>query len=344
MRFSRIMRSCFVIGLFFLSLLTAGCSMPFFHSDETQSAENTEGIRSEAVANDKVESRQLGVGEKTETKKAASTQVETVSKPVEATATASTVAVSNRANKTLKEKTVNEKGLVEGQSVNQTQVATKVKAVDKKLVPVKTVQLDEPVEPTGDGNVLRVVGRATVTTADGEIRQIAKGSAVNSSDMISTSSRSYVRMKMKDDSYVMIRPDSRLSIDDFKYDKSKPKEDKGFYSLLKGGFRSVTGLMKDKKKYRYRTAVATIGIRGTEFSVRVCNFDCYDVDPLPENGFYLEVHDKKVIISTKAGDYPFTKGQFAYVADSNSPAVLVTDIPDIFDQAPIPSPTQDCDQ
>lgn len=194
------------------------------------------------------------------------------------------------------------------------------------------------------GSVLRVVGRATITSADGQIREVVKGELVHPSDLLSTSSRSYVRMKMKDSSYIMVRPDSRLSIDKFKYNKKSTAENKGFYSLLKGGFRAVTGLIKNKKNYRYKTTVATIGIRGTEFSVRVCNFNCYDIDPLPKNGLFLEVHDKKVIITTKAGDFAFTKGQFAYVANNESPAILLDEVPDVFDQAPIPAATPDCDK
>ena len=193
------------------------------------------------------------------------------------------------------------------------------------------------------GKVLRVTGRATVTSPDGNIRKVEKGAKLASADIVSTSARSYVRMKMEDQSYLMVRPDSRMAIDHFKFNK-KSKEGRSFFSLLKGGFRAVTGLIRQKKNYRYRTTVATIGIRGTDFSVRVCSYDCYDIDPVPENGLFLEVHDKEVIITTKAGEYSFTKGQFAYVASSDSPAVLLDEIPDVFDQKPIPSPTAACDE
>jgi hypothetical protein len=183
-----------------------------------------------------------------------------------------------------------------------------------------------------------------VTTQSGDIKPVVKGTSLKSTDIISTSSRSYVRMKMEDDSYIMVRPDSRMKIDDFKFNSKKPEEGQGFFSLLKGGFRAVTGLIKDKKKYRYNTSVATIGIRGTEFSVRVCSFDCYDIDPVPENGLFLEVHSDTVVITTKAGDYTFNQGQFAFVKDFNSPAVLLDYIPDVFDQKPIPPAKPDCQQ
>jgi len=192
------------------------------------------------------------------------------------------------------------------------------------------------------GNVLRVTGRATVTTPQGKISRVKKGTMLRSSDIVSTSARSYVRLKMEDSSYIMVRPDSRMKIDDFKFNRKKPAKSRSFFSLLKGGFRAITGLIENKKKYRYRTAVATIGIRGTDFSVRVCNSDCYDIDPVPANGLYLQMHSKQSIIYTNAGEYNFSEGQFAYVANSDSPAVLLDDMPEVFEQSPIPSPETDC--
>ena len=195
------------------------------------------------------------------------------------------------------------------------------------------------------GNVLRVTGKATITSTDGQIREVEKNTKIASTDIISTSARSYVRMKLNDDSYIMVRPDSRMSVDDFKYDRKKQAENRGLFSLLKGGFRVLTGLISDKKKYKYQTSVATLGIRGTEFSVRVCNADCYDVDPVPENGLFLEVLDQEVIITTRAGVYTFSKGQYAYVASSDSPAILLDGIPDVFAQSPIPPANPaDCEQ
>ncbi len=192
------------------------------------------------------------------------------------------------------------------------------------------------------GNVLRITGRATVTTQQGEIRQIKKGTKLAASDIVSTSARSYVRMKMQDSSYIMVRPDSRLVIDEFKFNRKKPANNRSFFSLLKGGFRAVTGLIKDKKKYQYRTAVATIGIRGTDFSVRICNGDCFDIDPVPARGLYLQMHADESFITTNAGTYHFKQGQYAFVANSDAPAILLDGIPDVFDQSPIPSADPDC--
>ena len=184
------------------------------------------------------------------------------------------------------------------------------------------------------GQVLSITGRATATTADGDIRSVNKGSKLYSGDTISTSYSSYTRMKLDDGSFIMLRPDSRFTIDDFEYKKGK--EDRGIFSLLRGGFRAITGLISDKKKYKYRTSVATIGIRGTGFIVRVCNGDCLDIEPPPKDGIYVEVTDKTVILSNNAGNFIYHEGQFAYIVDSNTPAETMDSRPDVFVQSPIP--------
>lgn len=206
------------------------------------------------------------------------------------------------------------------------------------LLPVNALAKDDA------GKVLRVTGRATVTTQQGEIKQISKGTKLRPTEIVSTSARSYVRMKMEDSSYIMVRPDSRMVIDEFKFNKKKPAENKSFFSLLKGGFRAVTGLIEDKKKYRYRTAVATIGIRGTDFSVRICNGDCYDIDPVPPNGLFLHFHSKDGTVNSGAGDIPVLQGQYAYVPRSGSGVIFFDVEPEVFAQSPIPSPVPDCKQ
>ncbi|MDP3858880.1 MAG: hypothetical protein Q8Q73_14075 [Stagnimonas sp.] len=53
---------------------------------------------------------------------------------------------------------------------------------------------------------------------------------------------------------------------------------RAFFRLVKGGFRSVSGLIGkvNQDDYRVSTPVATIGIRGTRYSARLCQGDCAD--------------------------------------------------------------------
>jgi hypothetical protein len=185
------------------------------------------------------------------------------------------------------------------------------------------------------GSVHILKGRATATSQDGNIRSLKKGDEVFSSEIITTASRSYARLLLKDKTWIMLRPDSRFVLDKVEF-KEETEEGTGFFSLLKGGFRAVTGLIANKLKYKYNTRVATIGIRGTSFMARVCDGDCYDIDPPPPDGLYLEVIDHSVTITNRSGDKTFSAGEYAYIANDATSAIELDDRPDVFIQKPIP--------
>jgi hypothetical protein len=185
------------------------------------------------------------------------------------------------------------------------------------------------------GTVHVIRGVATATSAEGDIRRIQKGSELYSNETISTTNGSYARLKLKDESWIMLRPGSRFYLESVE----------GFFSLLKGGFRAVTGLIKDKLNYRYSTTVATIGIRGTDFMARICNGDCLDIYPVPENGLYLEVVDHDVVIDNASGKYRFRAGQYAFLSSRGAVPRLLDFRPDVFVQSPIPvADPADCAQ
>jgi hypothetical protein len=194
------------------------------------------------------------------------------------------------------------------------------------------------------GFIHSMKGRATVTSPDGDIRRIRRGGELYSTEMVSTASGSYARLRLKDKSWIMLRPNSRFLLEEVEFEE-ETEEGTGFFSLLKGGFRAVTGLIANKLKYRYNTAVATIGIRGTHFMVRLCNGECYDIDPQPPNGLYLEVIEDTVVLDNNAGQFTFQAGQFAYIPGPQAAAQLLDDRPDVFVQSPIPvADPADCDQ
>ncbi len=199
-----------------------------------------------------------------------------------------------------------------------------------------TVSIMNQAQSANDaGNVHRLKGRATATSENGVIRNIKQGSRLYSSETISTASGSYSRLKLKDGTWIMLRPDSRFYLEDVSYEE-ETQEGNGFFSLLKGGFRVVTGLLKNKLNYRYSTTVATIGIRGTSFMARVCNGDCFDIDPVPENGLYLEVLDKTVVLENFSGKTSYSTGQSIFLANDRAIPNLLSTRPDVFVQSPIP--------
>lgn len=106
-------------------------------------------------------------------------------------------------------------------------------------------------------------------------RLIGSGAAIFQGDVVTTGPRSSAILKLADGSRIMIRPQSSFTVEEFSTDEAKPL---AVMRLFKGGLRAVTGFIskRNPNAMRLRTAVATIGIRGTELDVRLCGSDCAD--------------------------------------------------------------------
>tara|TARA_R110002096_G_scaffold152214_3_gene315202 strand:+ start:1758 stop:2432 length:675 start_codon:yes stop_codon:yes gene_type:complete len=171
------------------------------------------------------------------------------------------------------------------------------------------------------GKVVNVAGRAAAATQQGDIRSLGRGEAVNSGETVVTSSNSYVRMKFIDGASVILRPNSRFHIEEYQV-AEKEEENRSFFSLVKGGFRAVTGAIgrRNRSGYRVRTAVATIGIRGTDYSMRTCAGDCGN-NP---DGDYYQVHEGGIFVSTDGGGQSdYQAGDFAYVQDPSMTPISI---------------------
>lgn len=101
---------------------------------------------------------------------------------------------------------------------------------------------------------------------------IGRGSALEKGDTVVTQSGSHAQLLFKDQTRVAVRPNSRLQLNDFVFKESAPRQDSFVMTLLKGGLRQVTGLIsRSKPSYRLQAQNATIGIRGTDFTARICD-------------------------------------------------------------------------
>ena len=122
------------------------------------------------------------------------------------------------------------------------------------------------------GIAMLVRGEVTVEHIDGVSDALEKGDKIFLGDTINTMDKSYIIIGFDDGAKATVRPNSVLNIDKYSAEASNLK-------LLKGGLRAITGTFgkNNPESYRVQTPVATLGIRGTEFDVRVCEeTDCAD--------------------------------------------------------------------
>jgi hypothetical protein len=147
------------------------------------------------------------------------------------------------------------------------------------------------------GKVTRASGKATVTSATNQTKDLARGDDVNSGDTITTGDDAQVLIRLKDNSTMAIRPKSRVKIAEFKFE-NKPT-DTMTTNVISGTLRAVSGQIgkgqPDNVKYEANTA--TIGIRGTDIELAI----------IPEGGkdragIYNYVHDGEVLMALKTGE------------------------------------------
>lgn len=148
-----------------------------------------------------------------------------------------------------------------------------VKRVFGRAACVLMVLFAAPAFALPAGTLLDTAGTVYILKADGKKKIVAPGSAVETGDSIQTEADSTARIRYSDGSQMVIRPNSVIAIKNYHYDENKPEKDSFVMGLIRGGLRQITGFIGkrgNQDAYQLSGATATIGIRGTDFTARVC--------------------------------------------------------------------------
>src|SRR6187455_1869169 len=95
----------------------------------------------------------------------------------------------------------------------------------------------------GAGEVTNLSGTLSVQRLDGTIRVLGQKSEVIAGDILTTQKDSYAQINFTDGSSVTMRPNTQMKIDAYSFVQDQPQADNAFFRLLKGGMRTVTGLV-----------------------------------------------------------------------------------------------------
>jgi FecR-like protein len=111
-----------------------------------------------------------------------------------------------------------------------------------------------------------VMGNALIADRHNQTRPAEKGMALEAGDTVMTSD-GRVQVRFTDGGYFSLQPQTHFRVDEYRYAGNHDEGDHVFLSLLKGGLRTISGLVgkNNRAAYRMTTTVATIGIRGTEY-------------------------------------------------------------------------------
>ena len=188
------------------------------------------------------------------------------------------------------------------------------------------------------GSVTHLSGPLFAQKADGTVKALGQGSAIDAGDTLVTQDGTYARIKLKDEAEMVLRPNTQLQVRQYVYDQARPQDDNAVMRLLKGSFRTVTGWIgkrSSRDAYRMETPTATIGIRGTDYDATHCPSlaSCgmaegpLATEPLQEETTFLQNHAGGNTISNSLGTQNVGPGQIAEAGRTTPPGLITLPVP-----------------
>ncbi len=190
------------------------------------------------------------------------------------------------------------------------------------------------------GKILFVRGDVKILVGSQE-RVPVRGELLQEGETVITGQRSSLHARMKDGAFLAVRADTEVRIDAYEYNGEEDGTEKSFFSLLKGGFRAITGAIgrSNRENVKITTPVATIGIRGTDhepFYVPLAGLPGVNSEP----GAYDRVNSGMVVMTTEVGELLLQPGQVGFVPSATNQPVTLPTLPSFYQQ-PAPSDEPD---
>lgn len=172
-----------------------------------------------------------------------------------------------------------------------------------------------PLLAAGAATVEFVWGMAYAVSITGEKRELEKGSLIDVGDTV-ISETARVQLRFTDGGFVSLVPNSEFRVNAYSYSGKPDGSERIAMELIKGGLRTISGLIGKaiQSAYEMKTTVATMGIRGTEYTVvygesvsgtvsagaiAVCNAGgCLDV--AHGQSYYIKDENTKPVFISKA--------------------------------------------
>jgi hypothetical protein len=154
-------------------------------------------------------------------------------------------------------------------------------------------------------------GSVTVEAADGRVRPLQKGATVEEGETVNTN-EGRAQLRFTDDGFISLHSQSVFRIDAYRWSGVTDGSERGFFRLIKGGLRTITGRLAkiNKKAYQMSSVVATIGVRGTEYTMQA-NGDLKG-----------SVTDGEIEVCNAGGCLSVPAGQSYYVADAHTKPIF----------------------
>ena len=196
---------------------------------------------------------------------------------------------------------------------------TRMKADVRLTLPQRSVVRSVPAKPSVPlkakkvGVVAEVSGSVVAVNKSKISRKLYKDYPVYIGDKVITGEDGSVRLHMVDEAILELRCFSIMVIEDYALNTANRRS---ILNLLQGSLRKVTGKIGKLSEdvYELKTPLASVGVRGTEYALRVFQSKGCGGTVDTDDGLYLEVIKGLVEVHNESGEEIVAKGEAVYVA------------------------------
>jgi len=178
---------------------------------------------------------------------------------------------------------------------------------------------------TEAGRFLSVVGDVRVGREGAPQRVAQRAAEFYEGESIVTAVGALAQLRMTDGALMSVRGDTEIKLERFSYAGEQDRNASFLMSVLKGGLRSITGVIgrQNRERYRIKTATVTIGVRGTDFEI--VHVPLQAASPEVPAGTYDHVFEGVTSMENRAGVMLLvSRDQTAFAAlQGTTPPVLV---------------------
>ena len=183
------------------------------------------------------------------------------------------------------------------------------------------------VDNNSAGQVIVVAGPFKIIHADNVAVTPKRGDSFYSGDTLATGKKGTAQVRFTDGGVLALTENSQIKINEYQYTKSS--SDKSIATLVKGGFRALTGLIakQDPGSYKIQTPVAVIGVRGTNLG-----------GVLARGKLFTGVWKGLIFVQNDKGSITLGQGQdynFSEVSPGQAPIGLLNPPPELAGQCNI---------
>jgi len=180
---------------------------------------------------------------------------------------------------------------------------------------------------TSVGKAIISIGKVVTVSQDGAEKKLKRRGKVYEGDTIKVGNKSRVQLRFVDNQLVVLKANTVFRIDEYKFKDKNDKDKSAALSLLKGGMRSITGVIgkKPSDKYKVKTPVATMGVRGTHYVIQICDGNCGE----GIQGIVGTVLEGQIVMGNDGGSQTFGTDQFFNVPSQDEPPKTITNPPTV---------------